>query len=128
MVVQECLKGILDLIKGVQLLDDERALYWSRDSTLRLWNLKDGSSKVLEGHTDRINGVQLLDGERALSYSIDSTLRLWNLKDGSSKVFKGHTDRDLGSSSAGWRKSIVLWAKIQNFTSLEPERWQFKSV
>ena len=78
-------------VKGVHLLENNQVLSWSKDGTLSLWNLKDGSSKIFEGHTKGINGIHLLENNQALSDSADGTLRLWNLKDGSSKVFKGHT-------------------------------------
>ena len=86
------LTGHTTYVEGVHLLANERALSYSGDSTLRLWNLKDASSMVLMGHTGSVDGVQLSDNERALSYSHDTTLRLWNLKDGSSQVFEGHTN------------------------------------
>jgi WD40 repeat protein len=101
------LVGHTDIINGVKLLDNERALSYSRDSTLRLWNLKDGSSKVLEMPLSwSMHGtlpvwsledwVQLLDNDRALSWSMGGTLRVWNLEDGSSKVFEEHESGVLG--------------------------------
>ena len=105
-------------IQGVQPLDGERALSYSWDSTLRLWNLKDGSSKVFKGHTKSIEGVQLLDGDRALSYSDDSTIRLWCLStqkllnvyvfEGIDKVFDIGNNRLLCFASNGQHRFLEI--------------------
>jgi len=71
-----------ECVQGVHLMKDNRALSWSEDGTLRLWNLQDGSSKVFEGHTNGVNGVHLMEDNRALSWSEDGTLRLWDLTNG----------------------------------------------
>ena len=65
---------------AVVLADGARALSWSEDGTLRLWDLASGASRALEGHSAGVSGaVVLADGARALSWSEDGTLRLWDL-------------------------------------------------
>ncbi len=72
--------GHEDAIAGALLLPDGRALSWSWDHTLRLWDLESGQpSAVLEGHTREVRGALLLPDGRALSWSADNTLRLWDL-------------------------------------------------
>jgi len=90
------LTGHTQPIEGVNLTRDNQALSWSDDGTLRLWDLKSGSSKVFKGHTDWVQGVHLIEDDQALSWSYDRTLRLCNFKDGSSKVFEGHTGAVVG--------------------------------
>jgi len=69
-------------IYGALLLPDgRRALSWSGDATLRLWDLESGEGRPLQGHGGSVNGALLLrDGRRALSWSDDETLRLWDLE------------------------------------------------
>ncbi|WP_431310817.1 WD40 repeat domain-containing protein, partial [Labrys miyagiensis] len=63
--------------------DGQRALSWSADNTLRLWDLATGQQiGPAMVHDDAVLGVRLLDGQRALSWSADKTLRLWNLATG----------------------------------------------
>ena len=77
-------KGTATMVTGaVVLADGARALSWSCDRTLRLWDLASGQSRALEGHSARVHGaVVLADGARALSWSGDRTLRLWDLASG----------------------------------------------
>ena len=77
-------------------MKNNQALSWSKDATLRLWDLKAGSSKESVGHKNKVRGVRLVENNNALSWSWDKTLRLWDLKAGTSKVFEGHTEVVLG--------------------------------
>jgi len=81
-------------VNGALLLPDgRRALSWSRDGTLRLWDLEQpGEPRVLAGHEEEVSGALLLpDGRRALSWSWDGTLRLWDLEQpGEPRVLAGH--------------------------------------
>ncbi|MGO8226942.1 TIR domain-containing protein [Rhizobium ruizarguesonis] len=72
-------------IVGVLLTSDgTRALSWSTDNTLRLWDLAtDQQIGLAMQHDDRVYGALLMpDGARVLSWSVDKTLRLWNLTTG----------------------------------------------
>ncbi len=88
------------------LADGARALSWSEDRTLRLWDLASGESRALEGHSDRVTGaVVLADGARALSWSADGTLRLWDLASGESRALEGHSDRVIWRGGVGRRRA-----------------------
>ena len=58
-----------------------RALSWSDDWTLRLWDLESGEGRPLEGHRGIVRSALRLPNGRALSWSEDQTLRLWDLQE-----------------------------------------------
>jgi WD40 repeat protein len=78
------LAGHENSVLGALLLPDaKRALSWSFDRTLRLWDLEMGNQigEPLTGHEWSVYGALLLpDGKRALSWSGDTTIRLWDLE------------------------------------------------
>jgi cytochrome c len=52
----------------------------SWDHTARLWQLADGSSRVLAGHSQNVNGVAFTpDGRAVVTIGYDATLRIWPL-------------------------------------------------
>lgn len=72
-------------VLGAAVLDGgARALSWTRDGTLRLWDLASGRSlQTLEGHTGTVEGAVVLGGgARAVSWSEDWSLILWDLGTG----------------------------------------------
>jgi WD40 repeat protein len=86
------LAGHNSWVRGALLVSDERrALSWSDDNTLRLWDLETDATRTFEGHNSSVRGALLLpDGRRALSWSEDSTLRLCDLDSGAARSFEGH--------------------------------------
>jgi WD40 repeat protein len=64
---------------GAQALSDGRVLSWSRDATLRVWDLATGESRALTGHDALVEGAQLLPDGRVLSRSHDWSIRLWDI-------------------------------------------------
>jgi WD40 repeat protein len=65
------------------------------DSTIRLWNVADGSLvRELNGHSDWIRVVTFSpDGKLLASGSIDQTVRLWDVATGAAiATLTGHTD------------------------------------
>ncbi|MBY3335288.1 TIR domain-containing protein [Rhizobium laguerreae] len=72
-------------VTGALLMPDgTRALSFSDDSTLRLWDLASGQQiGPAMQHKGPVEGAVLTpDGSRALSWSGDHTLRLWDLASG----------------------------------------------
>jgi len=63
---------------GALLVPDGRALSWSDDGTLRLWDLDSGASRELAGHEHGVLGALLMPDGRALSWSRDGTVRVWD--------------------------------------------------
>ena len=56
----------------------KKVISWSKDNTLRVWNLISGKVEhVFEGHTNEVTGA-LVHGTKLLSWSKDKTLRVWN--------------------------------------------------
>ena len=54
----------LTCIHNAQLIlpDGQRALSWSLDGTLRLWDLESGDVRALEGHGDTVDGARCPQG------------------------------------------------------------------
>jgi NB-ARC domain/APAF-1 helical domain/WD domain, G-beta repeat len=93
----QTLEGHSDAVHGaVALADGARALSWSRDHTLRLWDLRNGTSRAFEGHSGGVTEAVMVNHTLALSAagawrSTDYTLRLWDLVSGASRVLEGHS-------------------------------------
>jgi WD40 repeat protein len=71
-----------DTVNGAALTNDEkRILSWSKDNTLRLWDVATGQQVgPAMKHDDAVNGALLTkDGTRILSWSDDASLRLWDI-------------------------------------------------
>jgi len=97
----------------------------SSDSTVRLWDVRDGQLiRVFEGHQGPVNAVVFGKGYGrtfVVSASSDSTVRLWDVRDGQLlRVFEGHQgpvrDVVLGEldgrtflASAGDDGTVRLW-------------------
>ena len=61
------------------------------DSTVRIWDLESGESRVLEGYAGGVWSVAYSpDGRQLASGALDRTVRLWDLESGESRVLKGH--------------------------------------
>ena len=85
-----------DTVSSIAISPDGKLLASaSGDSTIKLWNLNDGSLvRELKGHTRRVNSVAFSpEGSLVASGSLDNTVRLWRVSDGSLvRELKGHTD------------------------------------
>jgi WD40 repeat protein len=80
------------------------------DSTLRLWNLGDGSLRLIfEGHAGPITSVAYSpDGRTIASGSADKTVRLWSVADGRLlHTLEGHTDTVTGVAYSPDRQSLA---------------------
>jgi len=79
------LEGHSASVTGVAVTaDGKRAVSASFDRTLKVWDLKTGSTlRTLEGHAGAVYGVAVAaDGKRAISASYDKTLKVWDLESG----------------------------------------------
>ena len=55
--------------------------------SIRLWNLENGTARVLGGSTRQITAVAFLrDGKRIASGSWDETVRVWNIQTGEARI------------------------------------------
>ena len=77
------LKGHSDSVNLVIQLKDGRLASASRDTTIKIWDLKTGeAAQTLKGHSVFIGEViQLKDGTLA-SASLDNTIKIWDLNTG----------------------------------------------
>jgi WD40 repeat protein len=103
------------VLGALLLLDRKRALSWSSDKKLRLWDLETGNQvgEPLTGHKWTVNGALLLpDGKRALSWSSDDTLRLWDLETGKQvgKPLIGHESGVTGALLLPCGKQALSWS------------------
>ena len=106
------LTGHNSSVRGALLLPDgRRALSWSDDNTLRLWDLETGATRTFEGHNSSVRGALLLpDGRRALSWSDDNTLRLWDLETGAARTFEGHNSSVRGALLLPDGRRALSWS------------------
>lgn len=76
--------GQKDAITSVAFAPDGKSLLsTSRDKSLRLWTIADGSHRELKGHKSFVEGTAFSAGGRwAASTSQDETVMIWNAEDG----------------------------------------------
>jgi WD40 repeat protein len=74
------LRGHQGFVTHFALSPDERRLVTaSADTTLRLWDLASGESRILRGHTAPVSAVAFsADGTQIISTSEDGTVRCWS--------------------------------------------------
>ena len=117
-------------VGGALLLPEgKRALSWSDDRTLRLWNLEKGQlvGAPLTGHENAVGGALLLeDGNRALSWSSDRTFRLWDLGMGQSvgAALTGHEDMVDGVLLLPDAKQALSWSWDRTLRLFDLKRGQ----
>ncbi len=131
------LRGLLEghggPVKSVAVNQDgSQVVSASSDTTVRVWNLRDGGAfSTLAGHTHSVNSVALHGN---LLASADQTIRLWDIKTGQVlQVFAGHTDEITsvvfgGANrlvSASWDSTARLWdiASGQTLAILPHDDW-----
>jgi WD40 repeat protein len=68
--------------------DGHRAVSWSNDKTVRVWEQETGAClRTLAGHSAGVFSVSVSpDGRRAVSGSEDNTVRVWDLETGACLV------------------------------------------
>jgi WD40 repeat protein len=85
-------EGHTDRVNTVAFASDGcRLVSGSHDCTLRLWEVKSGSMRVLTGHGGPVKAVAFSpNGRYVISGSSDSTLRLWQVDSGTCRVLGKH--------------------------------------
>jgi WD40 repeat protein len=86
------LNGHTSYVSSVMKLDDTTIVSGSKDTTLRVWDLTDDTSRVLTGHPHDVTSVIKLNDTTIVSASCDGTLRVWDLTYDTSRVLEGHTN------------------------------------
>ena len=124
------LSGHTGSVTGTAILSDgRRALSWSSDHSLKLWDLEAGQLiHDLQGHQDSVQGAMLLpDGHHALSWSPDQTLKLWKLEGGELlRDLQGHQDTVLGAVLLDDGRSALSWSSDQTLRLWDLEAGQLR--
>eukprot|EP01012_Entosiphon_sulcatum_P016545 TRINITY_DN2146_c0_g1_i1.p1 TRINITY_DN2146_c0_g1~~TRINITY_DN2146_c0_g1_i1.p1 ORF type:complete len:413 (-),score=42.78 TRINITY_DN2146_c0_g1_i1:14-1252(-) len=120
-VVPQYLKGHTDSVCCTTFLSDLELITGSADSTIRIWDLNDGKSKiVLSGHEGPVLCIAIHKNSQLLvSGSADHSVKVWNLDNYKLHyTLTGHTDevRTVAISpdganivSASFDTTIRLW-------------------
>jgi WD40 repeat protein len=67
------------------------AIIFPKDSTVRLWNVVDGSVRTFEGHTAAVQAVGFsADGQFLVSAGDDKSIRVWQIRDGTIQTMLTH--------------------------------------
>jgi hypothetical protein len=83
--------------------DGEFLPYASEDTTVRVWNKRNGSCTLLEGHTDFVGCVSFSpNGNILTSGSADNSIRLWKLEDRSHRLLEGHNGSIISIAFSPW--------------------------
>lgn len=85
------LRGHTSTVRCLKMSDERTAISGSRDTTLRIWDIKDGLCKhILVGHQASVRCLEI-HGDIVVSGSYDTTARIWNIKDGRClRTLQGH--------------------------------------
>ncbi len=91
-VAQWVLEGHTDQVEAVAFSPRGMVLATSgRETTARLWDLSDGSSRVLAGHGDRVPALAFTpDGTAIVSASYDQQVRLYDAQSGKGRELSRH--------------------------------------
>jgi WD40 repeat protein/serine/threonine protein kinase len=80
---------------------------------LRVWDLRGGTSRLLEGHAGGLTNVRFLSSEELISGSKDKQMRKWNLASGQSTVFRGHEGLIISFDLSPDRRTIASASQDQ---------------
>ena len=82
-----------------------------KSQLIRIWDLKEGSSKALSGHADGIMSVAFSpDSKQLISGSKDGTARLWNLDSGDAGSILSRQKGEVSAVAFAARGSFFLTA------------------
>jgi len=88
---QFTLRGHTSTVRCLKMSDDNTAISGSRDTTLRIWDLKKGLCKhVLIGHQASVRCLEI-HGDIVVSGSYDTTAKIWSISEGKClRTLTGH--------------------------------------
>jgi WD40 repeat protein len=81
----------------------------SKDTTFRLWDLRDTSMKVnvFQGHTQQVTTAVFAGGDNLVSGSDDRTVKVWDLKNMRSPMTTIRTDSPVNRLSVSLSQSLI---------------------
>lgn len=85
------LRGHTSTVRCLKMSDASTAISGSRDTTLRIWDIKSGLCKnVLVGHQASVRCLEI-KGDIVVSGSYDTTARVWSISEGRClRTLSGH--------------------------------------
>jgi WD40 repeat protein len=85
------LRGHTSTVRCLKMSDSSTAISGSRDTTLRVWDIKTGLCKnVLVGHQASVRCLEI-KGDIVVSGSYDTTARVWSISEGRClRTLSGH--------------------------------------
>jgi F-box and WD-40 domain protein CDC4 len=88
---QFTLRGHTSTVRCLKMSDAHTAISGSRDTTLRIWDLKKGLCKhVLIGHQASVRCLEI-HGDIVVSGSYDTTAKIWSISEGKClRTLTGH--------------------------------------
>lgn len=88
---QFTLRGHTSTVRCLKMSDANTAISGSRDTTLRIWDLKKGLCKhVLIGHQASVRCLEV-HGDLVVSGSYDTTVKIWSISEGKClRTLSGH--------------------------------------
>jgi WD40 repeat protein len=118
-------EGHQSRVDGALYIDEHILLSWSRDHTLRTWDLQMAAPRdTLAGHSSAVLGALLLSNGNVLSWSKDRTLAIWEVSTGTLvKRLEGHRGEVIGAlllndgHVLSWSSDCTL--RIWNLTDLD---------
>jgi len=113
------LVGHIDQVRDAVFGPDQLVASAGRDQTIRIWNLKGNTLKVIPGHRGQVNSVDFSpDGKRLVSAGADRLVKIWGVDGQLIQTLAGHTGEVFTAryshdgktiATAGADKSIRLW-------------------
>ena len=99
------------------MIDNKYLASASKDKTVRIFNIQDGSHRILKGHTLPVHDLAIYSPNVLVSVSNDWTARFWSIKDGKNiQTLKlpscGYTVAVLDDGSiatGGYDKKVTIW-------------------
>lgn len=88
---QFTLRGHTSTVRCLKMSDANTAISGSRDTTLRIWDLKKGICKhILVGHQASVRCLEI-HGDIVVSGSYDTTAKIWSISEGKClRTLTGH--------------------------------------